>query len=452
MKQKFRAVSLIIACLIVLAGCSTNNAAQNGSQAKSEEGKQPSKEVTLKVMHWYSYVTDEIFREFERQNPGIKVDNQYVAFGDPYFVKLKGLANTNELPDIVALGGRTEGTYDLIAQGKIMDLNDAMSTPAYDSEETWLSTQSDVLMNSLNSLFDIEMDDDALKPKNGHQWALPFGAISLSVIYNKSIFEQVGIKEPETFEQFLENNDKLKEAGYIPLAHANKEWGSWWLTTFLDQTARDVKTDDFVSGKVAVDDVRLREAFEIWEDMIKRGHFDKGVVSAGIDDAQALFVQQKAAQFYIVPENFVKYLVDNMPEGVKLGAFVLPGAKGLPSRSIGGSSNKLAVSAESEHPEEALKLMKFLTSNTLFQLLSKDNVVPSLKGYQPPEGDAIMSAYAKAYENGFAEGHFPPFSPEILNIDELNSGMLIGEYTTDDILKKMSEAWPKEPNNKQSQK
>lgn len=109
---------------------------------------------------------------------------------------------------------------------------------------------------------------------------------------------------------------------------------------------RDVKPDDFKTGAVKYTDPSFVKILTTLKDMWDRGHFDPGGFSNGIEETQALFVQQKLAQFFIVPENFVKFLQDNKPSEVELGAFALPAMNGIePNRGVGGAANILAVSA-----------------------------------------------------------------------------------------------------------
>lgn len=395
----------IMVLSMIMSGCGAgkSNSEENTESAKTGDkasDKAQTATTEIKFMHWWSYVTDDVMKAFKDENPDIKVNMEYVAI-DQYPNKLKMLASSGETPDV--FGAQTALFTEFVKQKKIMDLSEVLKEPAYDKATPWGETIQDSLMANVSSQLPTEFRD---KP-----YGVPFGAISVAVVYNKNIFEKVGITTPKTWEEFLANNDKLKAAGYIPLSFTGKGgslWGDWWYRIAMDQNMRDAKAEDFESGKVKFTDPGFVNSLRTVQDMWKKGHFDPGGFSNGIEETQALFVQGKLAQFYVVPENFVTYLIENSPEDVKLDAFALPPMKGLtPNRGLGGAPNIVAINADTKSKDAAVKLAKYMVSEKIFQLLASQNVVPSIKGYTPPEGNPIMKAYADASAGGFMTEETP---------------------------------------------
>lgn len=217
MKKGFTLVLiLLLLATVVLTGCGNS-----GNAPKSESSTAPEGQVNIKFVSWFSYVTQDLIDLFEKENPGIKVDYEYVAPGDGYSNKIRTLSSSKNMPDLFA----TQGVdYTALAENNlIMDLSSELSTPAYDTSTAWGETMNPVLMDNMN-----ELTKNSPKIENAQDktFGIPFGAISTAVVYNKSIFSKVGISEPATFEEFLSNNDKLKQAGYIPLSFTGKVFGS----------------------------------------------------------------------------------------------------------------------------------------------------------------------------------------------------------------------------------
>lgn len=421
----------VLMLLILTVGCS------NGTPQTSN----PEENVKLELMSWWAYVDQELIDQFEADNPGIEVDWEYVEPGDPYANKIRTLSSSDDLPDVYGVQG--PDLAELVKNDFVMDLTEPLASKSYDQDESWEETMNPILMNNVKDQLKSSYDkDEELEGKN---YGIPFGAISVAVVYNKKIFDEVGIDEPQNWDEFMSNNQKLKESGYIPMSFVGQIWGDWWLRLVWDQTIRDVTTEDFESGKVKFTDDGVKEAFKVVKDMWDQEFFNPAGLTAEPDQTQQLFVTGKLAQYYVVPENFVKYLVENKPEEVELGGYVLPGAKGVePVRTLGGAPNILSVNNNTKHKEAAIKLAKFLTSQTAFQMLADDNVVPSLRGYQPPEGDHIMGAFAKAAEGGFMTPHVPyNVNPEFREfaIKQVYPKILLGELSIDEAAEQLQQEY-----------
>lgn len=403
MKRQFILIFVcILALSLIMSGCGTAGTTPAETKEVTKAADKPTEKAQaapteIKFMHWWSYVTDDVMKPFKDENPNIKLNMEYVAI-DQYPNKLKMLAASGETPDV--FGAQTQIFSEFAKQNKIMELSSILKEPAYDKATPWGETIQASLMTNVSGQLPTELRDKT--------YGVPFGAISVAVVYNKNIFDKVGIAVPKTWDEFLSNNDKLKAAGYIPLSFTGKVWGDWWYRMAMDQTMRDAKSEDFASGKVKFTDPGFVEALKIVQDMWKKGHFDPGGFSNGIEETQALFVQGKLAQFYVVPENFVTYLINNSPKDIKLDAFALPAMKGVtPNRGLGGAPNIVAIKADTKSKDAAVKLAKYMVSEKIFQLLASQNVVPSIVGYTPPAGNPIMKAYADASSGGFMTEQTP---------------------------------------------
>lgn len=79
-----------------------------------------------------------------------------------------------------------------------------------------------------------------------HLYNLNFESVQIVWMYNKEIFEKAGISEtPKTFDELIADFDKVKAAGYTPLAlagDANSMWSNqagWLVRIYADQYLRD---------------------------------------------------------------------------------------------------------------------------------------------------------------------------------------------------------------------
>lgn len=410
-------VLLIMMVSVVLAGCAGSsddgvaevkteeeNAAQTSDTVKdsdenteavdeteSAEEKEP---VTIEFMSFWSYVTEDVVAKFEEDHPHITVNIEYVA-PNQYGQKVRLLSSTEELPDVFAI--QTTEASEFIEQGLIKDMKTMLTEPAYDRDDAFGETIIPALLEDTHKTLSPEQYAD------GQQYLVPFGTVAVAVVYNKTMFDELNITEPATWSEFISNNEIIKDAGYIPMSFTGKNWPDWWYRLAIEQNFRGVATgEDFASGAAKWTDPQAIAAFETVKQMWDLEHFDPGGFTSGIEESQALFVQGRMAQFYVVPENFVTYLIDNVPADMELGAYPLPSmVDGVVPKGLGGAPNMIAINSTTEKEEAAELFVKYLVSETMFQQLAPINVVPSITDYTPPATNPLMKAFAQATENGF---------------------------------------------------
>ena len=109
----------------------------------------------------------------------------------------------------------------------------------------------------------------------------------------------------------------------------------------------------------------VQKGLETYKEIWDKGYLPENFMTSDLDTTAQLFLQGKLAQVLIAPDK-LEYIMDNAPDTMELGTYVLPGIAGLPSRTLGGASNIFAVSADTENPDAAVKLVQYLTSKTNF--------------------------------------------------------------------------------------
>ena len=218
---------------------------------------------------------------------------------------------------------------------------------------------------------------------------------------------------------------------------------------FWDQYCREEIEDEgktFESGEMTFKTESVQMGLEMYKKLWDNGYFPENFMTSDLDTTAQLFIQGKLAQVLIAPDK-LEYIMENAPDTMELGTYVLPGADGLPSRTLGGASNIFAVSADTENPEAAVKLVQYLTSKTNFE--TDEGLQYSSSGLvnveRSPELDEILEGYNAAAENGFFTVKFVPttISKEINTEfkDNLIQNYLLGQTTLDDVTTKLQDMY-----------
>lgn len=144
------------------------------------------------------------------------------------------------------------------------------------------------------------MNDDliAASPADGKKYAVPVNGYWEALFVNTKILEDAGVEVPgadTTWEEFLDDCEKIKNAGYTPIAAALGNIPHyWWEYSIFNhespenhleipQSAEDEIGQDWVAG---LGDIK---------DTYERGYFPENTLSATDDETFAMFTDGKAA-------------------------------------------------------------------------------------------------------------------------------------------------------------
>ncbi|MCL4251668.1 MAG: extracellular solute-binding protein [Anaerolineae bacterium] len=226
-------------------------------------------------------VVDELFKQWQAMYPN--VDLQYDYIGGTSVAERFTWINTNllagTLPDAVMIyfpGPDVFNAVDLLYNFQ----DDLGQANPYSSNATWLE---DFPLDGLVLSQTVSSD-------GGHRvigFTLSGDSGVTTFAYNKTMFDEVGVEPPKTWGEFMEIQQKLKDAGYIPFQMPMAgplgwvwNWAEW---TIREQLMADVVQEcDFeepfntlndkevvyciVTGKFSLDDPRLQETWRLMKE------------------------------------------------------------------------------------------------------------------------------------------------------------------------------------------
>ena len=335
-----RVLASLAAALVALPGCSFTRA-------------DPARGVTLEVavfeggygLDWHRQVA----RDYEKQNPGIKVD----IWGDPRVdEKVRPRVLRGDPPDAVNC---TLPVWKLILAGKLYPLDEALDSDSYDKPGiTWRES----LIPGLLSNFEYQRNTYAM-PSNFSMWVC---------WYNRALFRNHGWQPPKTWSEFTALCEKARQAGIAPLAFQGKYPYYAW-ATLLSLYQRLVpfeewyELQDFKPGAFVRPD--MIKAATMLQDM-SRKHFQQGALAMTHTESQMEWVNGRAAMVFcgLWLKNEMKKA---LPPDFEMDCFPVPpieGGKGDPKAVYGGGGENFYVFKDARHPREAADFLKFMVSET----------------------------------------------------------------------------------------
>ena len=232
------------------------------------------------------------------------------------------------------------------------------------------------------------------------------------MLYNKQVFADNNLDVPTTWDEFIDVCDTLKNKEITPIAFGNSDkWYTMWYVGQFNANFvnKDVRTADYNPSSGAFTDEGYVKAVQTFLDLNDAGYLGKNVNSKDYYQVREEFAAGKQAMILDATSQFSFYTGAMGEDGY--GYFKIPipdGATGDEASTIvtGGSEN-YAISAETKHPDEAVKFLKFLTKKAQAEKQTKETGLPNaiIGGITEDNSDAVIAAAYKTSEdyNAIAE-------------------------------------------------
>jgi len=344
---------LLLVPAFLLTACGRGTAKENVTSTASNTTDDSTKNVTLRV-----FMTNvvpniqELSEKFVKQYPNIKVDVDTTPI-DQYDSLLNTKLASGDAPDVFLVYGGKK-MERLVKAGHLMDLSD----------QPWVER--------LLSGAKLAASHD------GKVYALPGSQYVIGVIYNKKIFEDLGLSIPQNWEEFLNTAQAIKNAGIIPLGLGMKDvFTSQFIPYAMAPSAIYRDHPDFdaqmAEGTATFLNSPWKQMLEDYVDLDKRGLFNTGVLGTSFDQVQQLVASNKIAMMVALSPTLTSIRALN-PDN-EYGMFPLPYVK--EGEKIWVSSNTQLIASiytQTKYPEEAKLYLEFLAQPENMKVLMENNL------------------------------------------------------------------------------
>lgn len=335
----------MVSCLTSLVACSQNGqpSGSGGTSAVSTS----SDKITLTF--WQAYpgqretVCNEAIKRFMQKHPNVKVESLTLN-NDSYKQKMAVAMSGGNPPDVFhSWGGGDLKKY--VDQGNVLDLTGKIDTSSFNQLSIGNTTFEDKL------------------------YGIPLGLSIDCFWYNKDIFAACGLGIPKTWDDFVNAINILKGKKYIPIALANQpKWpAELQFAALADRIGGSEMFTNALNRKGSFADKGFVEAGEYLQNLVKMEAYNSGANGIPYDAGQGrqMFYSGQAAMIYVNNNFLGNVLTENPDFKKKLGVFLfpsIPDGKGDPSDIGATTAPTWSVSSKTKHPQEAIELVKELSS------------------------------------------------------------------------------------------
>ncbi len=357
------------------AGSSTPGSSAGGSAAPATGG------VETHVSLW-SWRTDdkvamgEIFGQFEKDNPGIKVDLNLIPDAD--YQNTLGVA---------LRGGKGPDVAQLKAYGELQPLVDA----------GYLTRLND-LVPELGELSSVALEGAKAK-KDGGYYGVPYSVVNMGVYYNTEVFEKNKVAIPKTYDEFVKACQTFKAAGVVPIAAGGANGTGWALEINTGVIGPSVYGPgfykDMMSGSAKFTDPKWVQVLQTVKDLAP--YYEDGFAGTDYTSAVQQFVTGKAAMFFGGSFENGSFKAQN--KDLKFSMFPFPPkAAGQPAFTSSFSDGSYGVVSTTKQQDAAVKLVRFIGSKEFAQLFAdKLGWPPARTGITP--SDPVLKVMTDMQKN-----------------------------------------------------
>jgi raffinose/stachyose/melibiose transport system substrate-binding protein len=363
-KKIIRTIIIILVVILLCLGAyvgyrNLSDYIKNKWSVQDIEAQEVEGNVTLKIVYapmnaYRNTVLEQMVEQFEEDNPDISITLLECSKDGLYDDVLRNLYARDNLGDIVEL----ISPADYVDNGVLLPMPDDLKTLT-----------------------------DYTFSKDGISYALPTAEYTTGIVYNKQIFKRLGLQIPQTYQEFLELCEKIKQEGLVPLSVGGRD--KWHYTYLVDHFfAADILSSDaqWVSrcnaGEVSWLDSNARAMISDINSLFAGGYVnDDYVVTSDTGAIEKLYngeVVMTYADSLLIGE-----LTQQVEDSDTYGFFVLPAANGTKVAEL-YTESYWAMTKECKSDitkmAAAKRFLKYFYSDEIYvDLIEKNCTLPTIE-------------------------------------------------------------------------
>lgn len=322
-----KAVTMILCIVMVglLAACSGTSDPPNAgsSQEAQTSGEKSASKKVYRILSGSSEssttykVLKELADRYQSEvNPDFKYEAEIITSTNDLWKKLNMYITADDVPDIFSISNGLI-SEELIERGELVNMTKELRKfGAYDSVNAAMK--------------------DFFKSESGDMYMIPSGFNGEFFVYRTDTFEKYQLTPPETWEQFLEICQVLKDNGEIPYVMRGAD--SVMYLRFLAFPSWTTEGDSFVkgllSGETSFAGSEIGQySSKLLYDLGTGGYFIQGYNNMTLSDVVDTFLSGQGAMCY-ASTAYVGKLKDLYDQG-EIGFFAIPQPEGKTSNGAG---------------------------------------------------------------------------------------------------------------------
>ena len=377
MKWCKRLITAGIAALAVTASLTLTACSKEDDT--SADGK-----VTIEYFNQKTEMVDtlkEIIKDFEAEDPNIHVKMTSVP-GAGTVLKTRVLAG--DVPDVINIYPQNMDFQEWAKAGYFYD----MTGKAY-----------------LNNLKNHYANEYRINKK---VYSVPLTANVSGIYYNKTKFQELGLKVPKTWDEFVKLVEQIKADGETPFALAGSE--GWTLNgyhqlAYISVTGSGDKANDYLRfspvNSISTSDSEVKEVLTRLDLLGDKGNQQTNWEGASYNDSVVAFATEKALM--LPGGSWVLAAIKQQDPDFEISTFAFPGEKVGQEVTVGAGDLALSISSSTKHKKECETFISYMASAKAMQkYYDVDGSPVSVEGVVEDDNSPL----APLYQLAFTDKHY----------------------------------------------
>ncbi|MDQ2696576.1 MAG: extracellular solute-binding protein [Pseudomonadota bacterium] len=392
-------------------------------------------ETTVKILHLQNIpefigLWKEIGSDFEKQNPGVKIDWQYLE-NEAFKAKLPTMLQSDERPDLFYswAGGVF---YDQAEAGVLRDITDFM-------RGEWEESLSPAGVAAFTY-------EDRI-------YGAPMKAAPEIIWYYKALVDKAGIDPQELtqWDSFLEAVKKCKDAGITPIAAGGADkWPLhfYWTMLALRLGGEEAFKSAYNRSGEGFDSPVFVKAGEMFQELLELEPFQRGFLGATYTDASGYFGDGKACMHFMGDWDYTTHKNSSQS------------GKGIPDEQLGyvrfpavegGKGNDAVLGAvegwlvAKGAPDEAVQFLRFFTNKENQTKMAAAGVhIPLTKGAEEALENPFFRQFAQDINTTpYLQIVYDQFLGANVGrvVNDISADLAAGAITPEEAAQTLQEAW-----------
>ncbi|MEV6923374.1 extracellular solute-binding protein [Dactylosporangium sp. NPDC051485] len=324
-------------------------------------------------------VYQKLNKQFEDENPGVKIDFVAKSFDDLASVAKLQLSGTNP-PDVTQVNRGYQAMGAFVKGGLLTNMDDYSKKLGWDTRQT----ASQLQLNRFST--------DGKLMGEGPLWGMSATTAWIGLLMNTEIAEKLGITEPpKTIAELEDQMQRAKAAGEVPMqfGSANGELAAWLLSELLlakggPQAVQDLVFHHSNATFTSETAAWAAKTMKSWGD---KGYYAPNWTAYKTDQVLANFISGKGL-FSLTSSRFTP--LKGTPEQTKkLRMVFFPSVSGQGIAAVGAGDIPWTIPVKAKKKDLSAKYIDFVTSQKAAEQFLAGGAIPSKP---PADAESAITA------------------------------------------------------------